>query len=67
MIANTDPDYADVVVGREDTSEYRLLTFRSPAAVELAEYGATSLRSGARNRRTTSSRSSCTQRSTASG
>jgi cytochrome P450 len=39
MIANTDPDYADVVVGREDTSEYRLLTFRSPAAVELAEYG----------------------------
>jgi cytochrome P450 len=40
MIANTDPDYSDVVVDREDTSEYRLLTFRSPAAVELAEYGA---------------------------
>ena len=40
MIANTDPDYADVVVGQEDTSEYRLLTFRSPAAVELADYGA---------------------------
>jgi cytochrome P450 len=40
MIANTDPDYSDVVVDREDTSKYRLLTFRSPAAVELAEYGA---------------------------
>lgn len=39
MIANTDPDYADVVVGMEDTSEYRLLTFRSPAAVELSDYG----------------------------
>jgi cytochrome P450 len=40
MIANTDPDYSDAVVDREDTSKYRLLTFRSPAAVELAEYGA---------------------------
>jgi cytochrome P450 len=40
MIANADPDYSDAVVDREDTSEYRLLTFRSPAAVELAEYGA---------------------------
>jgi cytochrome P450 len=40
MIANADPDYSDVVIDREDTSEYRLLTFRSPAAVELAEYGA---------------------------
>jgi cytochrome P450 len=40
MIANTDPDYSDAVVDQEDTSKYRLLTFRSPAAVELAEYGA---------------------------
>lgn len=40
MIANADPDYSDAVVGSEDTSAYRLLTFRSPAAVELAEYGA---------------------------
>jgi cytochrome P450 len=39
MIANTDPDYADLVVDREDTTKYRLLTFRSPAAVELSEYG----------------------------
>jgi cytochrome P450 len=40
MIANADPDYSDAVVDQEDTSKYRLLTFRSPAAVELAEYGA---------------------------
>ena len=39
MIANTDPDYSDVVVDREDTTAYRLLPFRSPAALELFEYG----------------------------
>jgi cytochrome P450 len=39
MIANTDPDYSDLVVDREDTSAYRLLPFRSPAALELFEYG----------------------------
>jgi cytochrome P450 len=39
MIANTDPDYSDAVVDREDTSKYRLLAFRSPAAAELFEYG----------------------------
>ena len=39
MIGNTDPEYADLVVGRDDTSEYRLLPFRSPAAAELCEYG----------------------------
>lgn len=39
MIANTDPDYTDVVFDRDDTSDYRLLPFRSPAAVELSEYG----------------------------
>ena len=39
MIANTDPDYSDAVVDREDTSEYRP-DLPEPAAVELAEYGA---------------------------
>jgi cytochrome P450 len=39
MIANTDPDYSDAVVDREDTTAYRLLPFRSPAALELFEYG----------------------------
>jgi cytochrome P450 len=48
MIANTDPDYADVVFGQDDTSAYRLLTFRSPAAVELSDYG---LELAARRRR----------------
>ena len=65
MIANTDPDYSDAVVDREDTSEYRLLTFRSPAAVELAEYGAASQPSAGPSPRTTSSRSSSMPRSTA--
>lgn len=39
MIANTDPDLADLVVDKEDTSEFRLYPFRSPAALELFEYG----------------------------
>jgi cytochrome P450 len=39
MIANQDPDLSDLVIDREDTSAYRLLPFRSPAALELFEYG----------------------------
>ncbi len=39
MIGNTDPDYADVLVDSEDTEAYRLLPFRSPAALEVFEYG----------------------------
>ena len=39
MIGNMDPEYTDAVVGRDDTSAYRLLPFRSPAAAELTEYG----------------------------
>jgi cytochrome P450 len=39
MIGNADPEYADLVVGRDDTSQYRLLPFRSPAAAELCDYG----------------------------
>ena len=38
LIANADPDYTDFVVDKVDTEEYRLLPFRSPAAVELFDY-----------------------------
>lgn len=39
MIAQADPEYSRAVIDREDTSAYRLLPFRSPAAVELMAYG----------------------------
>lgn len=39
LIANSDPDFTDYVVDRVDTSEYRLLPFRSPVASELIGYG----------------------------
>ncbi len=39
MIAQADPEYSRAVIDKEDTSEYRLLPFRSPAAVELMVYG----------------------------
>ena len=38
MIANQDPELSDAVVDRIDTEEYRLLPFRSPAALEVFEY-----------------------------
>jgi cytochrome P450 len=38
MIANTDPDFADVLHDSPDSNRYRLLPFRSPAALELFEY-----------------------------
>ena len=38
LISNSDPDYTDFVVDKVDTDEYRLLPFRSPAAVELFDY-----------------------------
>jgi len=38
MIANTDPDLSALVVDQGDTSAYRLLPFRSPAAPELFDY-----------------------------
>jgi hypothetical protein len=38
LISNTDPDYTDFVVDRVNTDEYRLLPFRSPAALELFDY-----------------------------
>ncbi|MDQ3669533.1 MAG: cytochrome P450 [Actinomycetota bacterium] len=38
MIANTDPDFADVLHDSPESDRYRLLPFRSPAALELFEY-----------------------------
>ena len=38
MIANQDPELSDAVVDRIDTEEYRMLPFRSPAALEVFEY-----------------------------
>lgn len=38
MIANTDPEFSRFVVDRDDTDEYRLLPFRSPAAREVFDY-----------------------------
>jgi cytochrome P450 len=39
MIAQADPEYSRAVIDKQDTSAYRLLPFRSPAAVELMDYG----------------------------
>ena len=38
LIGNSDPDFTDYVVDQTDTSDYRLLPFRSPVALELFEY-----------------------------
>lgn len=38
MIANTDEDFTDHVVDQVDTEEWRLLPFRSPAALKVFEY-----------------------------
>lgn len=38
LISNADPDYTDFVIDKVDTKEYRLLPFRSPAAIELFDY-----------------------------
>lgn len=39
IIGNTDPDYADVLLGTEEAEKYAHLPFRSPASVEVFEYG----------------------------
>ncbi len=39
MIMNTDPDFTDVLHDSPDSEAYRLVPFRSPAALELFEYG----------------------------
>ena len=45
LIGNTDADFTDYVIDQVDTSEYRLLPFRSPVALELFEYAAQELES----------------------
>ncbi|MBU6245866.1 MAG: cytochrome P450 [Actinomycetales bacterium] len=39
MVGNTDPEHADVILGSEESEKYRDLPFRSPAALEVFEYG----------------------------
>lgn len=39
IIGNTDPDYADVLLESEESEKYRHLPFRSPASLEVFEYG----------------------------
>jgi cytochrome P450 len=39
MIGNTDPDYADVLLSDAQSEEYKHLPFRSPAALEVFDYG----------------------------
>ncbi|MDP4504493.1 cytochrome P450 [Nonomuraea turcica] len=39
IIGNTDPDYADVLLDSEESEQYRHLPFRSPASLEVFEYG----------------------------
>ncbi len=43
LIGNTDPDFTDYVVDQVDTSDYRLLPFRSPVALDLFEYASHAL------------------------
>jgi cytochrome P450 len=43
LIGNTDPDFTDYVVDQVDTTDYRLLPFRSPVALELFEYASQAL------------------------
>jgi cytochrome P450 len=39
LVGHTDPDLADVMLHSEESERYRLLPFRSPAALEVFEYG----------------------------
>ncbi|MFF4540053.1 cytochrome P450 [Streptomyces aureus] len=39
IIGNTDPDYADVLLHSAESDKYRDLPFRSPASLEVFEYG----------------------------
>jgi cytochrome P450 len=38
MLGNTDPEYTDLPVDLADTEQYRMVPFRSPAAIEVFEY-----------------------------
>lgn len=39
MIGNTDPEHADVLIDDPESEKYRLVPFRSPAALEVFAYG----------------------------
>ncbi len=39
LVGHTDPELADVLLGSEESEQYRLVPFRSPAALEVFEYG----------------------------
>ena len=39
LIGHADPDMTDTPVGLTDTSEYEMMPFRSPAGLDLYEYG----------------------------
>jgi cytochrome P450 len=39
LVGHTDPELADVLLGSEESEAYRLVPFRSPAALEVFEYG----------------------------
>ncbi len=39
LVGHTDPELADVLLHSEESEAYRLLPFRSPAALEVFEYG----------------------------
>ncbi len=38
LLGNTDPEFTDHVVDLTDTEEFRMVPFRSPAAIEVFEY-----------------------------
>lgn len=39
MVGFSDPEHADVLIGSEESEQYKNLPFRSPAALEVFEYG----------------------------
>jgi cytochrome P450 len=39
LVGHADPELADVLLGSDESEAYRLLPFRSPAALEVFEYG----------------------------
>ena len=39
MVGNTDPESADILISDPDSEKYRLVPFRSPAALEVFAYG----------------------------
>jgi cytochrome P450 len=39
LVGHADPELADVLLGSQESERYRLVPFRSPAALEVFEYG----------------------------